>query len=694
MPTLTTEQIQAIHENSNLILVKAGAGTGKTEVLTRRVIRLLQDDPNLSIQDMAIITFTNKATENLISRLKEYLYQQWKNEIDPQQKQRFRYELEGLNTASISTIHSFCKQILDFVGPISLDDFSYSPSFHISSIALSRAIDDALEQWLEKKQRANKKIYHLTIMPVHELKKQVKKAYNMIRSKGLEFNNVIEKTRIQLLLEEGDVPRKLKTELIEILTSIKYLHDKYKLQSLDTDDLLEYCAKVLTRREDIKEAIRKKYKHLFIDEFQDTSAYQTEIIKSICPGDQTGPNLFVVGDVKQSIYKFRGADLESYSSVEQWIESNGKVLHLRTNFRSTPELVMFVNQVFDRISKNENQKYTFSPESLRPRKEQDNIDISKAYAWMLAPNSSDQSNCLVEFFKKQISNNINLNNFTILFRSNYEVIEYSNVLTAANIPHKIIGGGDLFNQQEIVDIYKLVNFIIHQDSQIGREEALQTIYFQSDMDLFQTFLDSIHNIQFEKMTPAQSLDYIYKHIRIKNAINLNTKKVNANLNKLKELTRKINRNENLSLYHFKDWLLSMISSHQDEPQADIKQDQRDDNSVTLMTIHKSKGLEFPIVILPELDKQYTQIVLRPAIIYDENTGLEIEYTQYYNGSKNKTTFPSTKYREKVANLEKEHYSEELRVLYVALTRAEEKLILIGSQECPSSRVCFQNWLIE
>lgn len=694
MSTLTTEQVQAINENSNLILVKAGAGTGKTEILTRRVIRLLKDDPNLSIQDMAIITFTNKATENLISRLKEYLYQYWKNEKDPKQKQRFRYELEGLNTASVSTIHSFCKEILDFSGPVSLNDFSYSPCFRISSMALSRAIDDALEQWLEKKQRENKQIQHLTIMPVHELKKQVKKAYTMIRSKGLDFDAVVEKTRIQMLLEVGDTPRKLKVELIEILTSIKYLHNKYKLQSLDTDDLLEYCAKTLTRREDIKEQIKKKYKHLFIDEFQDTSAYQTEIIKSICPGDQTGPKLFVVGDIKQSIYKFRGADLDSYSSIEEWIESNGKVLHLRTNFRSTPELVMFVNQVFDKISKDENKKYDFYPESLRPRIKQDNIDISKAHDWILAPNSSRQSNCLVEFLKKQMQNNVELNKFTILFRSNYEVVEYSKILKEAKVPHKIIGGGDLFNQQEVVDIYKLVNFIIHQDSQIRREEALQTIYFQSDTKLFQTFLNSIENIHFEKMTPAQSLDFIYKKIRIKDTGDLNRKQINANLNKLKELTRRITQNENLNLYHFQDWLLSMISSHHDEPQADIKPDDEGDKCVTLMTIHKSKGLEFPIVILPELDKQYTQAVLRPNIIYDENTGLEISYKQYYGENKNSTTFPSAKYGEKVVKLEKEHYSEELRILYVALTRAEEKLILIGDQECPPSRICFQNWLLK
>lgn len=690
MQILTTEQTEAINDTSNLILVKAGAGTGKTEVLARRVLRLLETHQGLSIQDMAIITFTNKATENLISRLKQYLYQKWKNEKKTSQKQWYRYQLEALNGATISTIHSFCKKILDSVGPIFFEDFSYSPSFSISSTALERAVDNTIEQWINNKEKENKRIHHLEIMPVHELKRQVKNAYNMIRSKGLLFENVIDKTKLSLLLEDYDVPRKLKTELIEILTQISTLHSKYKLYSLDTNDLLEYCAKTLTRRKDITESIKKAYKYLFIDEFQDTSAYQTEIIKCICPDDHTGPNLFVVGDAKQSIYKFRGADLNSYSEIEKWIQSQGKVLSLNINFRSTPELIMFVNSTFDRISK-EDKKYTFYPEPLKSKAAKQTIDINEAYEWILAPKSSDQPNLLADYLQKQIDTGTNISKYAILFRSNREITEYSKVLNEAKIPYKIIGGGDLYNQQEIIDIYKLINFIIDPSSQVVREEAIATLYFQNDINLFNTFEDVIRKTDISKLTPAQVLDFIYKKLKIKKSAVINLKQANANLNKLKELTRKINFKENLNLDHFKSWLSAMISSHKHESQADIGNDD-ENNYVTLMTIHKSKGLEFPIVILPELDKQYTQATLRPPIIYDDETGLEIYYRKYYE-SKNKTRIPSSKYEDAVISLEKEHYSEELRILYVALTRAEKKLILMGSKECPISRICFQNWLL-
>src|SRR5690606_4627152 len=108
---LTSEQRQAVEATDRFILVKAGAGTGKTEVMARRIIHLLSTDPSLSIRHMAIITFTNKATENLLSRLKHYLYGKWKNVDNPIEKRRFRYELESLNNCQISTIHKFCKTI-------------------------------------------------------------------------------------------------------------------------------------------------------------------------------------------------------------------------------------------------------------------------------------------------------------------------------------------------------------------------------------------------------------------------------------------------------------------------------------------------------------------------------------------------------------------------------------------------------
>jgi DNA helicase II / ATP-dependent DNA helicase PcrA len=689
--TLTTEQKTAIQNNNRLILVKAGAGTGKTEVLTRRVLHLLKQDQDLSIQEMAIITFTNKATENLVSRLKEYLYQLWKNESDPILKIRYRYELEGLNTANISTIHSFCKKILDSTGPMAFGDFQYSSNFTISGTALYTAIEDAFEQFLTEKRISREKVHHLSIMPVHEMKRIVTKSYNLIRTKGLDFSEVIQKTELSLLLELNDFSRKLKKELVDLLKKIFDLHYQYKLYSLDTDDLLEYCAKVLNRRKDICEVLQQKYKHIFIDEFQDTSAYQTQIIKALNPGTENGPNLFVVGDVKQSIYKFRGADLESYSGIEKWIETKGKVLSLSTNFRSTAELVRYVNHTFEKISK-ESIKYTFNPEPLLPKDNKEVINLTDAYDWVLAPTSAEQPEVAAAYIRKKVDLGVPVGKFAILFRRNYEILNYTQALSDKDIPFKIIGSGDLYNQKEIVDSYKLINLLLNPESLVLQEEAADTLFFNNNKLKIVSFLTEIKEIDLEYKTPAQVLDFIYKKLPIPSNKIKNIKQTKANLSKLKEVTRKLNFKENLSLLHFKHWLQTMITSHKDETQGDYSSEEGENDYVTLMTIHKAKGLEFPIVILPELDKQYTNNILRPPVVYDDNNGLEISYQKYYELGSNKTTIPSSNYESTIDLYKREHYSEELRVLYVALTRAEEQLVLIGSEDCPTSRICFQNWL--
>ncbi|MNJ65137.1 ATP-dependent helicase/nuclease subunit A [compost metagenome] len=133
----------------------------------------------------------------------------------------------------------------------------------------------------------------------------------------------------------------------------------------------------------------------------------------------------------------------------------------------------------------------------------------------------------------------------------------------------------------------------------------------------------------------------------------------------------------------------MIASHKEEQQSDILTGE-DSDSVTLITIHKAKGLEYPTVILPRLEETLSKSVLQPAVVYSKATGLEFCYTPYYG---NKTVrVPSPNYDTTVESYKQDLYSEELRVLYVALTRAEKKLVLVGNEHCPKDAVCFQNWL--
>src|SRR5699024_8889736 len=124
------------------------------------------------------------------------------------------------------------------------------------------------------------------------------------------------------------------------------------------------CAYILRKRNDVKERVQKKYKHIIVDEFQDTSLHQSQILKCICDSSNQSPNLFVVGDIKQSIYAFRGADLNSYEEIENWIGMEGKVKELKINWRSKPEIVYFTNKIFQNIK--ERTGFSFRHDSLEP----------------------------------------------------------------------------------------------------------------------------------------------------------------------------------------------------------------------------------------------------------------------------------------------------------------------------------------
>lgn len=684
---LTEEQLKIIKNNERKILVKAGAGTGKTEILTRRILRLIEEDPTLSINDMAIITFTNKATDVLKERIKRIFYTKWNNEHDFEQKKRFRYELELLNSAHIFTIHQFCKSILQDHGPLYEDQISinYSPFFSIRSNQLRDIIHSTIEHWIQAKKKNKTPIKHLDYFPIHKLIEIIETTYKHIRSKGLDLQQVIKQTRTSALQESDVAVYQIKQELLEIIEETHLNLFKSNYNRLDADSLLEYCAKLLQNHSSLLKEVQNRYKHIFIDEFQDTSLHQAQIIKLICGHSSDSPSLFVVGDIKQSIYQFRGADLDSYSEIEEWIKKEGTVLSLTTNWRSTPEIIHYVNTVFDHLK--EGEKYVFYQEHLKPGHNIKSIDLKSAREWFFGKNKSEQDELIAQYLKKAYEQGQNLNQYVILVRYNHQLPTIAAELEKQAIPYQIIDSGNLYNQREIIDMYRVLKSIIDENNDIPAYEAKNTIFFHDQKERYQELMEEIYNQKLIfRYTPSQIIDYICQKTNIYSKCTLQVK---ANLNKLKEKTRQLIKDEKISLYHYIDWLSRMIISNADEPLADISTEEK--NVVSLMTIHKAKGLEFPIVVLPYMDQGFSKRSLQPEIIIDQdNLSIELRYQKYYDS----TPIESQHYKHSLEKMKFHFFSEELRVLYVALTRAKEKLILFGISKCKKGKDCYQNWLLK
>lgn len=678
---LTDEQRAVIQSRERKILVKAGAGTGKTEILTRRVIYLLENEPDLSLKDMVIITFTNKATDELRHRLKDHLYSRWRQEKDPRRKWRWRYELEGINSCQISTIHQFCLSLLNAYGPYHDGVNSYSPAFHIQTNLLHRAVEETVESWIHVQQSKNKKIVHFEYLPVYKFKQILKDAYQLLRNKGVEIDGVLNETDQSIIFETMRDVRFLKREIVHVLREIDRKYRQLKQIALDLEDLLEYSTKLLQKDPDFRKYVQRKYRYIFIDEFQDTSYYQSEMIKLICDDSPNSPALFVVGDIKQSIYAFRGADLGAYEKIEEWINKSGQTLSLSLNWRSTPEIVAFVNEVFERLS----SRYKFRHEALKWRPFSQVINKNHAYQWIWREREL-QPSAVVEWIKEQIEKKgRGYGDFCLLFRKNHEIPPFAEALKAAEIPVRVVDSGLFYNQPEIIETYRVLQFLCDPRHPIHREEAKRTFFFGNSDQRLDDFLRELQERHLvETLTPAQLLDFIYKETNVYEIVDYQQE---ANLNKLKEKARKINRLENIHLDQFCQWIHNMISSQQEEPLADVPEDNR--QYVQLMTIHKAKGLQFPVVILPNLQQPISENALAPAVILDkENNRLEFKY-QIDDHRK----IQSAGYDEAVKRNKINTYQEEQRILYVALTRAKEFLLLLGAHNLPRSHECYQKWIM-
>jgi DNA helicase-2/ATP-dependent DNA helicase PcrA len=679
---LSEQQLEIVESEEKYIFVKAGAGAGKTEVLVQRIIRLLEKNPELSIKDFAIITFTNNSTAEMKSRLIGAMFQKLHSIEDPNQKERFRYEMELIGRAQISTIHKFCDALLNLAGPFRFENKVYSPEFRISTTNVYNPISVVLSQWMEELSQGSHPL--LEIMPPHRIRKLIEQFYYQLRSKGIDIREVIEKTEEALIWARTDDKSKIKRALKDLIHRLDEEYRKQKVGQIDVDDLLEFTYLALKEFPKLLNRVKSRFKHIFADEFQDTSFYQTEMIKLICEGNNS-PSLFAVGDVKQSIYQFRGADLNSYQMFEQWVKERGRVYHLRTNYRSKGEIVEFVNQLFHRLERNSKRPHViYEPlEPYHSAKE----PIDSVIKW-IPPHELGEIEAVVSFL--QNVNPETYSQYTILFRTNGPMLEFEQKLNAAGIPAKILGGGDFFQRPEIIAMYHILKWIIAPDDMIRRNEALRTPWVNFDHSKLERLCARLKGV-IPIYSVAQILEEIYRNeaLNIRGYLQYHNQiQARANLEKLKEITRTKFIGEKVGLIQYVEWLGNMIQHNHDEQQAEILEEQ---NAVQLTTIHSAKGLEFDNVILVELERRVDRDFLNPKILYHPETGIEFSFNRYLESS----SITSDKYHEILSKYKEEYLAEEERILYVALTRAKQSLYLVGepfSSKQSKKKVTYLSWI--
>lgn len=618
---LNDAQRAPVLQKDGAMIVIAGAGSGKTRVLTYRIAYLMSQgvDPF----NILSLTFTNKAAREMKTRIAKIV---------------------GNSEAKnlwMGTFHSIFAKILRFEA----DKLGYPSNFTIYDTQDSQSVIRAII----KDMRLDKDVY------------KYKQVYSRISS----YKNSLITVKAYFQnpeLKEADAMSK-KPRLGEIYQ--EYVERCFKAGAMDFDDLLLKTNELLNRFPEVLHKYQNRFRYILVDEYQDTNHSQYLIVKALSDKFQ---NICVVGDDAQSIYAFRGANINNILNFQKDYE-NVQMYRLEQNYRSTKNIVNAANSIIDK-NKTKLEKIVWTANDEGPK-----IVVNR-----LLTDGEEGRFVAGSIFENRMQNQMSNGDFAILYRTNAQSRAMEDALRKKEIPYRIYGGLSFYQRKEIKDVLSYLRLLINPKD----EEALKRIINYPARGIGQTTMDrlSIAGNQYGK-TIFEIIENI-DHLDLK--INKSTRtKLDNFVNMIKSftilaenadaftvadsVTRKtglvqelkkdgtpegIARIENIEelLNGIKDFVEgqreladadgSLAEFLEDVALAtDMDKDTGDDDRVALMTIHLAKGLEFPYVYIVGLEED-----LFPSGM-SMNTRSELE--------------------------------EERRLFYVALTRAEKQAYLTYTQ---------------
>lgn len=702
--SFNVEQYDIEHATTNRdILVEAGAGTGKTYSMVSRVAFLCnkQDEPVMNIADeVAMVTFTNDAAINMKKRLK----QMFVNYFVLTGYERYLKYVEDIDRANISTIHKFAINILRGESLYT----GLGTNFRISSNEYERgkAYDLFLSEFLEKKEEENINFSNELPIPVYDLKKKLMniadrlfdKSINLEAIKSFEMGTVV----------ENNIPY-FNDLLLEVMfpAEARYMEMMHKSNDIDLRECLIELGKILSNG--CEKLNDLKIRYLFIDEFQDTDDVQIEVFQKLQKSINAKCRLFVVGDLKQSIYRFRGAKLNAFQKLQNGKEVDWCHYRLNRNYRTDGRLLDLFDSIFsgmgaegilpymsgkDRLlsdvltDRNENELFTELP---CHGKDNDKI-LDLLNNTILDEKSKIEELCKTKELSKEERT------IAILVRSNWQVDNVVSAASKKDINIEISTGGDLFQLPSTLDLYKLVLALSHNTNIAYLVNFIESNYINLKLDyqrlkvlsddeklneliniLNEFFSKRINKTWNELLEEVYSQPILFVLKKIFDALQPwdNYSMVRdkqrlyiANYDYLLEKMIKFSRIDALTLNQIIEYLGINILTGQKQLSRTLDSEE-DGVHIICTTVHKSKGLEYGTVILPytyedicdtkkvKLEASYNDSKLAYIVLF--NNGIR-ERNSNYN--------EDTEVDEQIA--------EEARILYVALTRTIGNCIWINN----------------
>ena len=802
MPRWTKEQEEAIYTSGKNIIVSAGAGSGKTAVLSERVLHKIEEGTH--VNELLILTFTRAAADEMKDRIRKKI----------SGKEELKKELTLLNSSYITTFDSFAlsvvkkyhyllnitdninitdesivkiqnKKILDlifersyknirfqelikkyciktdkvlkenilsialkidgFIDPFGFIDNVYNNFFNENNVDnllktyesiindLKKTIELEIENmslyfdsdYIEK---VNDAVYNILNADIDELhlystvklptvprgsseeaktsKDSLKKACDKLLSYGNygtinDIKNDIYSTKDTVLT------------ILEIIKEFLLEIEKYKKENdiYTFNDISKLSIKILKENENIREELKSSFKEIMIDEYQDTNDVQETFIGMI-----SNNNVYMVGDIKQSIYRFRGSNpeifKEKYSNYSKDI--GGYKIDLIKNFRSRSEVLDNINKIFCLIMDYNlgSAEYSVSHQMVYGNTAYDTEKVDgfnynfRVLEYLNKQKESGFSDIEVEIFtiakdiKNKLDNNFQVfdkedgklrnatyNDFVIILDRSKYFDDFKKIFEYFDIPLTILKDGKLNSTTDILLIKNLVDFIIKI-----KEDAYDIDFKYDFISIARSFLyeysdeyifDIVTNNKIKETTIYNDLSTLSDKLNsytssllfndildVTNFYNKLNKvgdyeEVNVRLKTINSLSSSLS-SLGLSIMDFRDYLTDIIENDEDIKYATYT---KEGNSVKILTIHKSKGLEYPICYFADLDHEFNTSELKDKFIVDKKYGLIVPSNlEEIDNSLLKEMY---KY-----DFNREEVSEKIRLFYVALTRAREQMIIV------------------
>ena len=619
LENLNKEQKEAVQTVKGPLLILAGAGSGKTKVLTTRIAYLVRQ--GVRPKDILAVTFTNKAAKEMKERLGNIL---------------------GENTVKymwVGTFHGICGRILRE----NIDNYNFQSGKRLDkNFSIYDETDsNAVIKQAVKKLNLDDKIYQPKLVKsiISNAKNKMQDAYTFAT-----FARDFKSQKIASIYEE-------------------YENTLNNNNAIDFDDMLMLTVKLLEQNAQVREYYFNRFKHILVDEYQDTNLAQYRLVKMLYTNNLADVpqerSLCVVGDVDQSIYSWRGADYTIILNFQKDFK-NTKVIKLEQNYRSTANILNVANAII------ENNTERVDKVLYSNKGEGEKIDYYEAQ------DEADEANFIVSRIKQDSGGDYN--RYAILYRTNSQSRALEEACMAAAVPYRIYGGLKFYDRKEIKDIIAYLKLIYNtDDSQSFRRivnvpkraigdttvKNLQDYADKFDISLFAAAERIDENTEIPPRTRSKIKDFAELILKFRDAqksyslqefVTLviektgylaelqaqNTPESEADIENLQELVNVAGEFEPEDSDNILGEFLQQVALVSDTDNLDNIA-----NNVTLMTLHSAKGLEFPIVFLAGCDEG---------------------------------VFP----HQRTFNVPSE-MEEERRLMYVGVTRAEEKLYLTSAK---------------